>query len=218
MRTMTLYDFIVSLENQVRNLDNAADIALDGASKVTHSFYVSRIFDYGLDDKLQPIGSYNTKKTSFFRWNFLPKNYNKFKPSGYFFENNRRIAYMTLNGYKELKAIQGLRNDTVNLTYTGELKRNFSKQPQRANSYKNNKRRAVVIDNTTISNPSWDTPKVPRGKTNTNKVIKLTRQYGSLFVKHSINEKNMFFGHFNRLLIRLNFQSTPWQLTSSDIS
>lgn len=218
MRNMTLHDFILALEYQARGIDKAAESALEAASKTTHSFYVSRIFDHGLDNNLNPIGTYSTKKTNFFRWNFLPKNYSKFKPTGFFSEKGRRIPYMTLNGYKQLKAIQGLRNDTVNLTYTGELKKNFSRIPQKANAYKGSKRRTVIIDNTTISNPSWDIPKIPKGKTNVNKVIKLTQQYRSMFVKHSLEEKNMFTGHFNRLFMRLNFRATQWQLTTSDIS
>jgi hypothetical protein len=217
MSRMTLYDFIVALESQVRYIDDAAQIALEAASNTTHSFYVSRIFERGLDNELNPIGTYSTRKTNFFRWNFLPKNYNKFKPSGYFSEKGRTLAYMTLNGYKQLKAIQGLRSDTVNFTYTGALKRNFSQMPKKANAYKGNKRRAVVIDNSTISNPSWDTPKIPKGKTNTNKVIKLTQQYRSMFIKHSSQEKHMFASHFNRRFIQLNFQKTKWELTTSDL-
>jgi len=216
MSRMTLYDFIVALESQVRYIDDAAEIALEAASKTTHSFYVSRIFEHGLNNKLSPLGTYSSRETNFFRWNFLPKNYNKFKPTGYFFEKGRTLAYMTLKGYKQLKAIQGLKNDRVNLTYTGELKRNFIQMPKTSRGYKGNKRRAVVIDNSTISNPSWDTPKIPKGKTNTNKVIKLMKQYKSAFIEHSLQEQHMFIGHFNRRFIQLNFQKTKWELENTD--
>jgi len=218
MRKMTLYEFVEVLTRQLKGIDSAADSALNVASKVTHSFYSSRIFDYGLDMNSQPIGSYSTKKTNFFRWNFLPKNYSKFKPSGYFFENRRKIAYMTLDGYKKLKEIQGLRGDTVNLTYTGELKRDFSRPPVRVSASRSSKKMVVNINNTSASSPGWDVPKIPRARTNVSKLIKLTGRYGPAFIKHSFYEKNMFFGHFNRTFIKFNFEHTPWQLTTADIT
>jgi hypothetical protein len=210
---MKIEDFISILKRQEASIKQSSEQALKSSAQMVHKQYVERIFDTGLDHKEQPIGKYSTRRTTFYRWNFLPSKLNKFKPTGYYTSKGKVVPYMVLNGYKELKSIQGLNSSFVDLTYTGSLKKDFSQVPKRLNSrtYQGYSFFAygIKIEDNNPTSPGWDTPSKPKAIGNASKVVKNTSRFRTPIGKHSVREEYAFISSFNRILNRLVFRDTP---------
>lgn len=146
---MSINDFANNLDDMANQAEQVlADIytaALHNLDTEIHG----RIFNEKKSALGQPLGSYSTKemwasKSAFFKAGFKPmgKGENRLgqKPLSYKKYNSytgkttttayvastgldRKTMYLA-NGYKELRAVQGLPVDTVNLQYTGELMKN----------------------------------------------------------------------------------------------
>lgn len=209
---MKLNTYIKILQTQSRLLvDRVNPINAETAAQ-TQKEYANRIFEKGMKSDDSQLGSYNTRKTRYYRHNFLPMNYNKFKPTAFSKVRGGGVKpYMILNGYKQLKDIQGLKSSYVNLTYTGRLKANFSQTPIRLSSARITESSYGVQVNASIrTSPGWNPGNAAfnRPRTNAEKVRVLSDKYGD-FMTHTIREKISHIRRFDRSLTRAVFSATP---------
>lgn len=89
--------------------------------ETTLNSFKKRIFTNGLDTNGAAIGSYSEKPISVSKKAFVKKS--SFTPSS---KSGKTMSLK--NGYKELKQVQGLKSDKVNLVYTGDLKESVVSQ------------------------------------------------------------------------------------------
>ncbi|WP_312208277.1 hypothetical protein [Empedobacter sp.] len=144
------------------------------AESITTS-YRNRIFTKGLDSNENEIGEYSTKTINVTEQQFIKKS--AFVPT------SKKGKSMTLkNGYKELKQVQGLKSDSVNLLYSGELKNSIK--------YKNLKNGFIIGFNSTE---------------NAEKSEKLENKYGKIIFQFS-NEEKQIIQKQVALALRKTFQ------------
>jgi hypothetical protein len=92
-----------------------------------------RIFETGLNSKAQKLGAYSTKPMYVTQKQFA--NTPAFRATGKVntegtFKNKRARRSMYLpQGYKQLRQVQGMPADKVNLTYSGSLRKSFNQKP-----------------------------------------------------------------------------------------
>lgn len=92
-----------------------------------------RIFETGLNSKAQKLGAYSTKPMYVTQKQMV--NTPAFRAAGKvntesMFKNKRARRSMYLpQGYKQLRQVQGLPADKVNLTYSGSLRKSFNQKP-----------------------------------------------------------------------------------------
>ena len=211
---MKLDAYIKTLQAQKRLLvDRVNPINAETAAQ-TQKEYANRIFDKGLKSDESQLGSYNTRKTRYYRHNFLPSNYSRFKPTAFAKVRGAGVKpFMILNGYKQLKDIQGLKSSYVNLTYTGRLKSNMSQTPVRLSAARvTESRYGVQVNASAKTSPGWDAGRAAFNKprTNAEKVRLLSTKYGD-FMTHTRRETITHIRRFDRLLTRAVFSATPLQ-------
>jgi len=211
---MKLDAYIKTLQTQKRLLvDRVNPINAETAAQ-TQKEYANRIFEKGLKSDETKLGRYISRPTRFYRWNFLPMYYNRFKATGFRgVKGGKPIPYMTLLGYKQLKDIQGLRSSFVDLTYTGLLKKNISQTPVKMSAGRvSESRYGVTVNNSIRTLPGWPKkrPFIRSPKTNAEKVRIRTEQYGE-FITHTRRETITHIRRFDRLLTRAVFSATPLQ-------
>jgi hypothetical protein len=210
---MKIQEFILVLKRQKQLLDSMTGTILLESAQPTHKQYNERIFDRGQKSTGSKLGSYNSRETTFYRWNFIPSKASAFKPTNFVTKKGKTIAQMTLaKGYKELKGIQGLRNSFVNLEYTGFLRKDMSRQLAAMNKTAGSFRVGITINDSTRVSPGWmwSKPSRPMPKTNAQKVRLLTEKYG-VFLNHTSREQMYFARRFDRIFRRSIFSSTPLQ-------
>jgi len=112
---MNLNDYLKKIENYKRELPEklSNEIYPKAIEKATRSLKL-RIFTRGLDANGNEIGNYSTKEIIVSKNVFV-------KPSAFKPQRNKK-AMKLVNGYKELKQIQNLKSEKVNLVYSGKLK------------------------------------------------------------------------------------------------
>lgn len=134
---MTPEQFIAQLKRQKSTLQAAAEQSLEEAAKATHMKVSSRIFIQGKAADESKIGNYSTKplvvsKNSFvnksaFKQSQRPNKGGGTRPMFIKFPNAKKATPVMVlpGGYKQLKQIQGLKSQYVDLVYTGRTQRAF---------------------------------------------------------------------------------------------
>ena len=111
------YDKLIQrLDNYRRDLPQRlqTDVLEDAALQMQKAIR-NRIFKNGIDTKGDEISnSYGTSPITVQKKSFI-------KPSAFKGEKSMKLKY----GYKELREIQGLETDKVNLRYSGDLRESF---------------------------------------------------------------------------------------------
>ena len=142
---MDIKDYI----NKVNNLKNDLPNRLQNevypqVIETTLNRFKTRIFIKGLDSNGNEIGSYSEKPISVPKKAFVKKS--SFAPSS---KSGKTMGLK--NGYKELKEVQGLKSEKVNLVYTGDLKESVTAQKKGTGyavgfSDKNNSKKANQLE------------------------------------------------------------------------
>ena len=121
--TERLNEIAKTLDEQV------PDVALVQSFNELQAEYLQRVFVDGVQSDGSKIGSYSARPNYFGSKAFIQQS--KFKPIGKNGETKfktvtkpRKSMYLK-NGYKELRDIQGRPVNTINLDYTGSLKRAY---------------------------------------------------------------------------------------------
>jgi len=146
---MTTEQYITNLERKISALDNA-DLIF-GAATATHQMQLNRIFDSGMKASgkigayagtpmyadaaefsntaaFQPVGKARLMGTKA-RLAGTPtasNNRNTIAAPGQFKNGKPRKSMYLQNGYQQLKAVQGLEADFVNLSYSGDLRNDLT--------------------------------------------------------------------------------------------
>jgi len=170
---MTPAEFQKQIEAKIKKL-NTAKLIYPIATAV-HDAVVNRIFEVGIDGSDTKIGDYSTKESYFTRDQFHKKG--AFKPQGKTSKKRKkengedRTSMYLPQGYKELRKIQGDESDFVNLSYTRDLRKDFST--------KLSIRNGVVV------------AQVNRA-INASKIEWLTAKYGAKTFLHTDEEKEFY--------------------------
>jgi hypothetical protein len=134
---MTPEQFIAQLKRQKSTLQAAAEQSLEEAAKATHFRVATRIFSEGKAADEGKIGNYSTKplvvsKKAFvtksaFRQSQRPNKGGGTRPMFIKFPNAKKATPVMVlpGGYRQLKQIQGLKSQYVDLVYTGRTQRAF---------------------------------------------------------------------------------------------
>ncbi len=178
---MTQAEFEKKITSKIKNLD-AAKLIFPAAQNALDSMR-ERIFGAGIGGDGAKIGSYSTKEMYASKSQF--KRSSSFRPqgkasktttgrrkpgSGVFANGNPRKSMYLSQGYKELRAIQGMESGYVNLHYSGFLFTDFTKLTTEEDS--------VVL-------------KLSKGA-NVKKFDALTKKYGAETFRHTQKEKDEF--------------------------
>ncbi len=116
---MDIQDYI----NKVNNLKNVLPNRLHESvypeiAETTTKSLKNRIFTKGLDSDESKIGDYSEKPMNATKEQFVKK--------AAFTSTSKSGKTMKLkSGYKELKQVQGLKNESVNLVYSGDLRKSI---------------------------------------------------------------------------------------------
>lgn len=119
---MDIQDYIRKVKNLKNDLPSQlANEIYPEVIEATLNSFKRRVFTNGLDSEKQIIGTYSETPTNASKKAFVKKSA--------FSSNTKGGKSMKLsNGYKELKQIQGLKSDKVNLVYTGDLRESVQSQ------------------------------------------------------------------------------------------
>ncbi len=124
--------YLQKMRERIKNI-KAASLMESVVAKVQTAME-KRIFEDGASGNGQKLGTYSTKPMYATKKQFAKTS--AFKPQGKTggkgtFKNKRTRQSMYLaQGYKQLKQVQGLQSNFVNLEYTGALRKAFKAKPQ----------------------------------------------------------------------------------------
>ena len=177
---MTPIEFQRKLEAKIADLNTAKLIF--PAAQETHRRLIKRLFDEG-EGAQGKLGKYSTDAQYFTKKQF--KNKGAFKAKGKTgktkFENGEPHQSMYLEqGYQELKQIQGYESSFVNLTYSSDLRNDFST--------------GMVIKGDKVF-------AMVKRAINSDKVGWLSDKYGDKTFKHTEEEKTFFRTEVSRELV-----------------
>ena len=170
--SMTPEQFNAKFQAKIKDLEIGKVIYW--AATATHDMMVRRIFDEGVKGDETPIGTYSTKEMYASKKQFVKGG--AFAPQGKFskkpFANGaaRKTMFLAL-GYKQLRDIQGRQTNKVDLTYSGDLRRDVATK-------------LVVDGNFVLSKVSRDI--------NQKKIAGLSAKYGNTLFKHTQEEIEFF--------------------------
>lgn len=171
MANLTPIEFQRKLAAKIADLDTAKLIF--PIAQETQRKLINRLFEDG-EGAQGKLGTYSTDEGYFTKNQF--KNKGAFKPKGKtgkskFKDGEPHKSMFLEQGYKELKQIQGYESSFVNLTYSSDLRNDFSTGMVR----KGDKVFAVV-----------------KRKINADKTEWLSDKYGDKTFKHTQEEKEFF--------------------------
>lgn len=170
---MTPEQFQKQIEDKIKKL-NTAKLIYPVATAV-HDAVVNRIFEVGINGADVQIGKYSTDEAYFTRQQFNKKG--AFKPQGKNSKKRKkengedRTSMYLPQGYKELRQIQGYESNFVNLSYSRDLRKDFSTK--------------LAINNGVV------VAKVNR-EINANKIQWLKEKYGIKTFEHTDEEKEFY--------------------------
>lgn len=170
---MTPEQFEKQLNDKIKKLNKAKLIY--PVATVVHDAVVNRIFEVGINGNDAQIGKYSTEPSYYTREQFNKKG--AFKPRGKNSnkrkkENSEDRTSMYLpQGYKELRQIQGYESNFVNLSYSRDLRKDFSTK--------------LSINNGVV------VARVNRA-INADKIQWLTAKYGAKTFQHTDDEKEFY--------------------------
>jgi len=172
MATLTPEQFQKKIDNKIRSLKVVEIVTFPVATKMLQLF-TNRLFDSGVDGSGSQIGSYSSKEMYASKSAF--RNAGSFNGVGK--TGKKRKSMYLPGGYRQLKSIQGLESNFVNLTYRGDLRRGLKLYTQ------------------------GDTVSIKVVGLNEKKVSGLIDRYGKETFSHTKEEKEYFAKEIQKRLI-----------------